>query len=61
MDVCVLLSFGGVMSRRKILRTCQITEPEKLEKDNNNLYRIIGIIDDHYIVQTPKGFKKSEN
>jgi hypothetical protein len=34
-------------------------EPEKLEKENNNnMYRIVGIIDDHYIVQTPKGLKK---
>ena len=32
-------------------------EPEKLEKENGNMYRIIGIIDSHYIVQTPKGFK----
>jgi hypothetical protein len=24
------------------------------------MYRIIGIIDGHYIVQTPKGFKKTE-
>jgi len=33
-------------------------KPEKLEKENNNMYRIAGIIDDHYIVQTPKGLKK---
>ena len=33
-------------------------EPEKLEKENNNMYRIIGIIDGHYIVRTPKGLKK---
>ncbi len=33
-------------------------ESEKLEKENNDLYRIIGIIDGHYIVQTLKGFKK---
>ncbi len=33
-------------------------EPEELEKENNNMYRIIGIIDGHYIVQTPKGLKK---
>jgi len=34
-------------------------EPEKLEKDNyDNMYKIIGIIDSHYIVQSPKGFKK---
>jgi len=33
-------------------------EPEKLEKEENNMYRIVGIIDSHYIVQTPKGLKK---
>ena len=27
-------------------------------KENNNMYRIVGIIDGHYIVQTPKGLKK---
>ena len=32
-------------------------EPEKLEKENN-IYRIVGIIDGHYIVETPKGLKK---
>lgn len=31
---------------------------EKLEKENNNMYRIVGIIDGHYIVQTLKGLKK---
>jgi hypothetical protein len=25
-------------------------EPEELEEENNNMYRIIGIIDYHYIV-----------
>ena len=33
-------------------------ETEELEEENNNMYRIIGIIDGHYIVQTPKGLKK---
>ncbi|MGR3174465.1 MAG: hypothetical protein ACUZ8N_07695 [Candidatus Scalindua sp.] len=33
-------------------------KPEKSERENNNMYRIIGIIDGHYIVQTPKGLKK---
>ena len=33
-------------------------ESEELEKENNNMYRIVGIIDGHYIVQTPKGLKK---
>jgi hypothetical protein len=42
----------------KISRICQITETDKIEKENNNMYRIIGIIDGHYIVQTPKGLKK---
>ncbi len=31
---------------------------EKLERKNNNMYRITGVIDCHYIVQTPKGLKK---
>ncbi len=35
-------------------------ESEKLEKENNNMYRVIGIIDGHYIVQTPKGLKKAK-
>ncbi len=35
-----------------------LLEPERLEEENNNMYRIVGIIDDHYIVQTPKGLKK---
>ena len=30
----------------------------KLEKENNNMYRIVGLIDGHYIVQTHKGLKK---
>ena len=25
---------------------------------NNNMYRIIGIIGDHYIVETPEGLRK---
>ena len=29
-------------------------EPEKSEKENNNMYRIVGIIDGYYIVQTPE-------
>jgi hypothetical protein len=33
-------------------------EPEKLEKENENMYIIVGIIDGHYIVQTPKGLIK---
>ncbi len=33
-------------------------EPEELEKENNNIYKIIGFIDGHYIVETPKGLKK---
>ena len=32
----------------------------KLEKENNNKYRIIGIIDGHYIVKTPKGLNKAK-
>ena len=33
-------------------------EPDKLEKENNNMYRIISIIGDQYIVKTDKGFKR---
>ena len=34
-------------------------ELEKLEKENNNnMYKIVGIIDGHYIVKTHKGFRK---
>jgi hypothetical protein len=33
-------------------------EPEKSVMEGNNMYRIVGIIDDLYIVQTPKGLKK---
>ncbi len=36
----------------------KITELGKLEKRNNNMYSIVCIIDDHYIVQTPKGLQK---
>ena len=33
-------------------------EPEELEKENYNMYRIIGIIGDQYIVKTDKGLKR---
>jgi hypothetical protein len=33
-------------------------EPEELEKENNNMYRIIVIIGDQYIVKTDKGLKR---
>ncbi len=33
-------------------------EPEKLEKENSNMYKIVGIIEGHYIVKTHKGLKK---
>jgi len=33
-------------------------EPEKLEKGGNNMYRIVGIIDGHYIVHTHKGLRE---
>ncbi len=56
-DLCIVM-FWRWNVKGKISRTCQITEPEKLDKENDNMYRIIGIIDDHYIVQTPKGLKK---
>ncbi len=32
--------------------------PGKLEKENNNMYRIVGTINGHYMVETPKGLKK---
>ena len=35
-------------------------EPEVLEKDNDNMYTIVGTIDGYYIVQTPKGLKKAK-
>ncbi len=35
-------------------------EPEILEMEDNNIYRIIGIIDGYYIVKIPKGFKKAK-
>ena len=30
-------------------------EAEKLEKENNNMYKIVGIIDGHYIVLETHG------
>ncbi len=33
-------------------------EPEELEVEDNNMYKIIGIIDGHYVVKTKKGLKK---
>ena len=33
-------------------------KPEKSESENENMYRIVGIIAAHYIVQTPEGLKK---
>ena len=37
-----------------------LEDPIKTSKDlnNDNMYRIIGIIDNHYIVKTHKGLKK---
>ncbi len=36
-----------------------VVKPKVLVKNNyNNMYRIVGIIDGHYIVKTPKGLKK---
>jgi hypothetical protein len=35
-------------------------EPEELEKENNNMYRIIGIMDGHYVVKNSERIKKSE-
>jgi hypothetical protein len=33
-------------------------ESEKLENKNNNMCKIVGIIDDHYVVRIHKGLKK---
>ncbi|MCP4252148.1 MAG: hypothetical protein GY775_01850, partial [Candidatus Scalindua sp.] len=37
-----------------------VADPIKTSEDLNNddMYRIIGIVDDHYIVKTHKGLKK---
>ena len=35
-------------------------KPEKSESENENMYRIVGIIAGHYIVKTCKGLKKTE-
>lgn len=55
--MCIVI-FWGWNVKGKISRICQITEPKKLEKENNNMYRTIGIIDGHYVVKTRKGLKK---
>lgn len=34
-------------------------QPEVLEVGNNNKFKMIGIVDDHYVVKTHKGLKKS--
>ncbi len=38
-----------------------VTDPIKIPEDlnNNNLYKIIGIVNNHHIVKTHKGLKKS--
>ncbi len=33
-------------------------EPEKSEKGNNNMYDIVGLAGDKYIVKTDKGLKR---
>jgi hypothetical protein len=33
-------------------------EPEKLEKENNNMYGMEGMVGDQYIVKTDKGLKR---
>jgi hypothetical protein len=36
-----------------------VVVPNVLDRnDHNNMYKIVGIIDGHYVVQTPKGLKK---
>ena len=53
-----IVIFGGWNVKGKISHKCQITEPDKLEKENGNMYRIIGIIGGQYIVKTDKGLKR---
>ena len=60
-----MLTFSSILTPSSLVDNVQESQPvpEKLEKENNNnmyrnIYRIIGIIDGHYIVQTPKGLKK---
>ena len=31
-------------------------EPETLEQEGDHMYRLVGMLDDHYIVKTHKGF-----
>ncbi len=40
-----------------------LPDPIKTSEDLNNdgMYKIIGVIDNHYIVKTHKGLKKSED
>ena len=33
-------------------------ESEKLEKENNNMCKIVGIIDDHYVIKDTERIKK---
>jgi hypothetical protein len=33
-------------------------KPEKFERENDSMYKIVGIIDGHYIIKTPKELKK---
>ncbi|MGR3174956.1 MAG: hypothetical protein ACUZ8N_10185 [Candidatus Scalindua sp.] len=60
-----MLTFSSILTPSSLVDNIQESQPvpEKLEKENNNnmyrnIYIIIGIIDGHYIVQTPKGLKK---
>lgn len=56
----------GKMNKHNIRTTVSVVndiqepqlEPENLETENNNMYKIIGIIDGHYIVKARKGLKK---
>ncbi len=50
-----LLKIGSIFFFQLFLSKNRI---RKLENENNNMYRIISIVDGLYIVQTPKGVKK---
>jgi hypothetical protein len=58
--VCIVI-FWGWNVKGKISRTCEITEPEELENENNNMYRIIGMVGNQFIVKTDKGLKRVKN
>jgi hypothetical protein len=52
-----IIPFFGI-KKGKNSRIYQITETDKLEKENNNMYDIVGMVGDQYIVKTDKGLKR---